>query len=68
MFFKWFFNIILVIKSRRIKSGGGHVACIGDWVGTYRFLVGTPPEKKTNCEDNIKMNFQEVGWGRHGLD
>jgi hypothetical protein len=28
----------------------------------------TPGTHKCRWEDNIKMNLQEVGWGRHGLD
>ena len=51
----------------------GHVTRLGDRRGV---LVGKPEAKrplgrpKRRCEDNIKMNFQEVGWGggRHGLD
>jgi len=46
------------------------VACVGDRRGAYRVLgnrlrgkrsLGTPRHR---WEDNIKMNLQEVGWGR----
>jgi hypothetical protein len=46
---------------------------MGDRRGAYRVLVGKPEGKRPlgrpghRWEDNIKMNFQEVGWG-HGLD
>jgi hypothetical protein len=51
----------------------GHVARMGEDRGVYRVLVGKPEEKRPlgkprrRWEDNIKMNFQEVGGGR-GLD
>jgi len=41
--------------------------------GVYRVLVGKPEEKgllerhRRRWNDNIKMDLQEVGWGR-GLD
>ena len=47
----------------------GYVACTGERRGAYRVLVGKPEEQKTfrrprhRWEDNIKMDFQEVGWG-----
>jgi hypothetical protein len=40
----------------------------------YRGLVGTPEAKnplgrpRRRWEDNIKMDLQEMEWGRHGLD
>jgi hypothetical protein len=45
---------------------------MGDSRGVYRVLVGKPEEKKPlgrprcRLEDNIKMDFQEVG--REGMD
>ena len=45
----------------------GHVTRLGDRRGV---VVGKPEAKrllgrpKRRCEDNIKMNFQEVGRGR----
>jgi len=47
----------------------GHVACMGERRGIYRVLVGKPEGKRPPArprhrwEDNIKMDFQEVGWG-----
>jgi hypothetical protein len=49
------------------------VTRLGARRGAYRVLVrrteGKRPLGKTRLrwEDNIKMNFQEVGWG-HGLN
>jgi hypothetical protein len=37
-------NIIMVMKSRRIKWAG-HVACMGEGSGVYRVLVGRPEGK-----------------------
>jgi hypothetical protein len=42
---------------------------MGDRRGVYRVLVGTPEGKRLfgrpvlRCEDNIKMDLQEVSWG-----
>ena len=64
-------NIIRVIKSRRIKWAG-HVAHMGESRGVYRVLVGKPEGKRQlgrprrRWEDNIKMEFKEVGCG--GMD
>ena len=50
----------------------GHVARMGDSRGVYRVLVGKPEGKRRlgihrrRWEDNIKMDFQEVGCG--GID
>jgi hypothetical protein len=58
-------NIIMVIKSRRMKWAG-HVACIGEGRSVYRVLVGRPKGKrlfkKTRCrlEDNIKMDLRKI--------
>jgi hypothetical protein len=65
-------NIIRVIKSRRMTYAR-HVARMGERRGAYRVLVGKTERKKPlgrpwrRWEDNIKMNFRELGWG-HGLD
>jgi hypothetical protein len=46
----------------------GHVALMGE-ERVYRLLVGKPEGKRTlgrprrRCEDNIRMNLQEVGCG-----
>jgi len=51
----------------------GHVVLISERKGAYRVLVGKPQRKRplgrarSRWERNIKMSFQEVGWG-HGLD
>ena len=48
----------------------GHVARMGEKRGVCRVLVGKPEGKrplgrpKRGWEDNIKMDFQEVGCGR----
>jgi len=50
----------------------GHVAHMGEGRGLYSVLVGKPEGKKPllihghSWEDNIKMDFQEVGCG--GMD
>jgi hypothetical protein len=65
-------NINRVIKSRRMRWAG-HVARMGGKRGAYRILVGRLEGKRPlgrprrRLEDNIKMDLQEVGWGR-GLD
>jgi len=57
----------------RITRWAGHVARMGKRRGAYRVLVGRPEERrplgrhKHRWEDNIKMDFQEVGWW-HGVD
>jgi hypothetical protein len=41
---------------------------VGDRTVVYRAFVGRPEGKRplgrpeSRCEDNIKMNLQEVGW------
>jgi hypothetical protein len=65
-------NIIRVIKSGRM-SWAGHVARMGEIIGLYRVLMGTPKGNRPlgrfrrRWEDNIKMYLQEVGW-EHGRD
>ena len=50
-----------------------HVARMGKRRGVYRVLVGKPEGKRPlgrprrRCEDNIKVDLQEVGCG-YGLD
>jgi hypothetical protein len=64
-------NIIRVIKSRRMRWAE-HVARMGERRAVYRILVDKPEEKRPlgrarrRWENNIKMDFQEVGC-RHGL-
>jgi hypothetical protein len=65
-------NIIRAIKSRRMRSPG-HVARMGGKRGAYWILVGRPEGRRPfgrprrKWEDIMKMDPQEVGWGR-GLD
>jgi len=61
-------NIVLVIKSRRMRWAG-HVARMGEVRGVHRVLVGKPEGKRPSgrsrrrWEDNIKMDLEEVGGG-----
>jgi len=61
-------NIVWVIKSRR-KRWAGHVASMGEGRGVYRVLVGKPEGRRPlrrprrGWEDNIRMDFREVGCG-----
>jgi len=63
--------IFRVIKSRRM-IWVWHVACMVESKVLYRALVGKPEVKrplgrpKRRCEDNIKMDLQEVGCGNMG--
>ena len=65
--------IFRVIKSKRIRWAE-HVACMGESRGVCRILVGKPEGKRPlgkprrRWEDNNKMDLQEVGCCRHGLD
>jgi len=65
-------NIVRVIKSRRMRWGGGHVAPREERRGIYRVLVwkreGKRPlgRPRRKWEDNIKMVLQEVGCGGMG--
>jgi hypothetical protein len=66
-------NIIGVMKSRRMRWTG-HIARTGERKWVYRILVGRPEgrrplgKQRSRWEDNTKMDLQEVGWDRHGLD
>jgi hypothetical protein len=61
-------NIIRVIKSRRMRWAG-HVARMGERKGAHRILVEKDHGKRSlerprlRWDDNIKMDFQNVGWG-----
>jgi hypothetical protein len=62
-------SIIGVTKSRMDGRGKCHV-----WgAGEYRVLARKPEGRRplvrlrSRWEDNVKMDFQEIGWG-HGLD
>jgi hypothetical protein len=47
---------------------------MGERRGVYRVLVGKPEgsrqlvRPRRRWEDNVKMDLQEVGWGRGGTD
>jgi hypothetical protein len=66
-------NIIRVIKSRRMRWAG-HVARIGKRAVHTGFLVGRPEGRRPlgrprhRWEDNINMDFQEVGWDMHWIE
>jgi hypothetical protein len=66
-------NIIRLIKSRRMRWVW-HVACMGEKRGVYRISVGRPEGRRPlgrprhRWEDNINMDFQEVGWGMHWIE
>jgi len=61
-------NIARVIKSQRMRWIE-HVTRMGESRGIYRFLVRKPEgrrplgRRRRRWEGNIKMDFQEVGWG-----
>jgi len=61
-------NIVLVIKSRRMRWTG-HLARMGEESGVCRVLVGKPEEKRPlgrprrRWVDNIRMDLREVGCG-----
>ena len=61
-------NIVRVIKSRRLRWAE-HVTRKEEGRGVYKVLVGKPDGKRPlgrprrRCEDNIKMDLEEVGRG-----
>jgi hypothetical protein len=61
-------NIVRVIKSRRMRWAG-HIARMVEGRGVYRVLVGKPEGRRPlgrlrlRWEDNIRMDFREVGCG-----
>jgi hypothetical protein len=61
-------NIVRVTKSRRMRWAR-HVTRMGEGRGVYRVLVGKHEGKRQlgrhrrRWEDNIRMDFQEVGCG-----
>jgi hypothetical protein len=62
-------SIIQVIKSRRMRWMG-HVACMGERRGQYRFLVGKPKGKRPlerprhRWESNILMDLKQWDEGQ----
>jgi len=61
-------SIVRVVKSRQMRLAG-HVVRMGEDRVVHRVLVGKPERKRPlerpsrRWEDNIKMDFQEVGGG-----
>jgi hypothetical protein len=61
-------DIVRQIKSRRMRWVG-HVARMGEGRNVYSVLVGKREGKRISgrprcrCEDVIKMNVREIGWG-----
>jgi hypothetical protein len=61
-------NILRVIKSKRLRWTG-NTASIGQKIKAYMVLVEKPEERKPlgkprlSCEDNIKTDRREIGWG-----
>ena len=59
-------NIVLVVKSRRMRWAG-HVARMGEGRVVHRVLLGKPDGKRPlgrprrRWEDNIKMDIREEG-------
>ena len=64
-------NIVLVIKSRRMRWAG-HVARMGEKRGCIGVLVGKPEGRRQlgrprrRWADNIRTDLQEVGCGYMG--
>jgi len=52
----------------------GHIARMGERRAVYGVLVGKPEAKRLlgrarrKWEDNIKMDFQKVGWGMDWIE
>jgi hypothetical protein len=65
-------SIVRVIKARRMRWAG-HVARMGEVRSAY-ILVGRPEGRRPlgrprrRWEDNIKMDFREIGFWGCGLD
>ena len=65
-------NTVRAIKSRRMRWAE-HVARMGERRGVYRVLMGKPEGKRPlgrprrRCEENIKMDPQEVRTGSSWL-
>jgi hypothetical protein len=61
-------SIFKVIKARRMRWAG-HVARMGKVRGAYNILVRKPEGRRPlgkprrRWEDNIKMDFREIGFG-----
>jgi hypothetical protein len=61
-------DIIWQMKSRKMRWGWGHVACMEEERKVYRVLVGKPEGKRPlgrprcGLEDGITMDLREIGW------
>jgi hypothetical protein len=61
-------DITRQIKSRRMRWAG-HVSRMGEERNVYKVLVGKPQGKRPlgrpcrRCEDGIRMDLREIGWG-----
>jgi hypothetical protein len=57
-----------MIKSKSMRWAG-HVGSVGEKRNAYGVLVGKSEGKRAlgrpthRCEDNIKTDLQEIGWG-----
>jgi hypothetical protein len=64
-------SIVRVIKARRMRWAG-HVLRMGEVRGAYKILVGRSERRRPlgrsrrRWEDNIKMDFREIGFGDVG--
>jgi hypothetical protein len=69
----WTIKLIIIIIII-IMRWAGHVARMDEGRGVHKVLVGKPEGKRPlgrprrMWENNIKMDFQEVGRGLWGLD
>jgi hypothetical protein len=61
-------GVVRVIKARKMRWAG-HVARMEEVRGAYNILVGRPEGRRPigrprrRWEDNIKMDFREIGFG-----
>jgi hypothetical protein len=66
-------DIVRQIKSRRLRWTA-HVERMGAGRNVWRVLVGKPEGKRPlegprrRCEDGIKVDLREIGWGGCGVD
>jgi hypothetical protein len=59
-------NIIMMIKSRRVKSAR-QVAHMREMRNAYKILVGRPEKRphirpRHSWEHNVRMDLREIGW------
>ena len=59
-------NIVRTIKYRRLRWAR-HVARMEEGMSAFKILTGKPTRKRSlgrprrRCEDNIRMDFEEIG-------